>query len=152
MDVHITSSATSAVTIEKMRSSFATLGLLEIIVTDNGPAFMSMEFAQFMQRNGIRHVTTAPYHPASNGLAERAVQTVKEGLRKMVDGSLETRLSRFLFHYRISPHSTTGISPAELMMGKRLCSHFDSLQPQVGMRVRRNQDRQKESHDQHAKE
>ena len=72
MDVHITSSATSA-TIEKMQSSFATLGLLEIMVTDNGPAFTSMEFAQFMQRNGIRHVTTAPYHPASNGLAERAV-------------------------------------------------------------------------------
>ena len=36
MDVHITSPATSAVTIEKMRSSFATLGLLEIMVTDNG--------------------------------------------------------------------------------------------------------------------
>ena len=60
-----------------MRSSFATLGLPEIMVADNGPAFMSMEFAQFMQRNGIRHVTTAPYHPASNGLAERAIQTVK---------------------------------------------------------------------------
>ena len=152
MDVHITSSATSAVTIEKMRSSFATLGLPEIMVTDNGPAFTSMEFAQFMQRNGIRHVKTAPYHPASNGLAERTVQTVKEGLRKMVDGSLETRLSRFLFHYRISPHSTTGVSPAELVMGNRLRSHLDLLQPQVGMRVRRNQDRQKESHDQHGKE
>ena len=99
MDIHITSSATSAVTIEKMRSSFATLGLPEIMVTDNGPAFTSMEFAQFMQRNRIWHVTTAPYHPASNGLAEWDVQTVKEGLRKMVDGSLETRVSRFLFRY-----------------------------------------------------
>ena len=47
----------------------------------------------------VWHVTTAPYHPASNGLAERDVQTVKEGLRKMVDGSLETRVSRFLFRY-----------------------------------------------------
>ena len=68
----------------------------------------------------------------------------------MVDGSLETRLARFLFHYRISPHSTTAVSPAELMMG---CSHLDLLQPQVGMRVQKScQDRQKESHDQHAKE
>ena len=88
-------------------------------------------------------MTTAPYHPASNGLAKQAVQTVKEGLRKMVDGSLETRLSRFLFHHQISPHSTTAVSPAELVMGKRLRSHLDLLQPQVGMRVRRNQDRQK---------
>ena len=98
-NVHITSSATSAVTIEKLRSSFATLGLPEIMVTDNGPAFTSMEFAQFMQRNRIWHVTTAPYHPASNGLAEWDVQTVKEGLRKMVDGSLETQVFRFLFRY-----------------------------------------------------
>ena len=82
-DVHITTSAV------KMRSSFATLGLWEIMVTDNDPGFMSMEFARLMLRNGIWHVTTAPYHPASNGLAEWAVQTVKEGLRKMVDGPLE---------------------------------------------------------------
>ena len=47
------------------------------MVADNGPAFTSMEFAQFMQRNGIWHVTTAPYHPVSNGLAERAIQAVK---------------------------------------------------------------------------
>ena len=76
-----------------------------------------------MQRNEIWHVTTAPYHPVSNGLAERAIKTVKEGLRKMGDGSLETRLSRYLFHYRISTHSTTGVSPAELMMGKD-CIHI----------------------------
>ena len=135
IDVHITNSATSAVTMEKMRNSFATLGLPEILVTDNGPAFTSSEFAQFMQRNGIRHVKTAPYHPASNGLVEWAVQTVKGGLKKLVEGSLETRLSRFLFTYRLTPHSTTGISPAELMMGKRLHSQFDLLQPNVSMRV-----------------
>jgi len=81
MDMHITNTATSAVTMEKMRSSFATLGLPEIVVIANGPAFTSAECAQFMQRNGIQNVITAPYHPVSNGLAEYAVQTVKEGLR-----------------------------------------------------------------------
>ena len=61
MDMHITNSATSAVTMEKMRNSFATLGLPEIVVIDNGPAFTSAECAQFMQRNGIQNVITAPY-------------------------------------------------------------------------------------------
>ncbi|KAK2578334.1 hypothetical protein KPH14_001330 [Odynerus spinipes] len=41
-----------------------------------------MEFAQFLKANGIRHKTTAPFHPATNGQAERFVQTVKLALRK----------------------------------------------------------------------
>ena len=48
--------------------------------------------------NGIKHITSAPYHPSTNGMGERAVQTVKEGLKRLTCGTLETRLSRFLFH------------------------------------------------------
>ena len=131
IDVHITTSSTSQVTIEKMRSTFATLGLPEMLVTDNGPAFMSAEFAQFTKPNGIRHVTTLPYHPASNGLAEHAVQTFKEGVKRLVDGSLETRVARFLFKYRLTPQSTTGVSPDELMFGRPLRSQLDLLQPNL---------------------
>ena len=90
------------------------------LVSDNGMTFTSREFQEFMQRNGIRHVTSAPYHPASNGSAERAVQTFKDALRKSTAGDLETQLARFLFHYRSTPHSSTRISPAEMIMGRRL--------------------------------
>ena len=55
---------------------FATHGLPEMLVTDNASYFTSQEFQDFAKLNGIRHVTSAPYHPAPNGLAERAVQTV----------------------------------------------------------------------------
>ena len=44
---------------------FATHGIPEIIVSDNGSVFTSKEFQQFVQMNGIKHVTTAPYHPGS---------------------------------------------------------------------------------------
>ena len=70
-------SVSSHSTISVLRSIFTTHGLPEIIVSDNGTAFTSMEFAEFTRRNGIRHNFTAPYHPSSNGLAERAVQTMK---------------------------------------------------------------------------
>ncbi|XP_058872250.1 uncharacterized protein K02A2.6-like [Acipenser ruthenus] len=151
IDVHVMSSATSQATISQLRVTFATHGLPEMLVTDNGTAFTSEEFQQFCKKNSIKHVRTSPYHPASNGLAERAVQTVKEGLKKMRTGTIETKLARFLFHYRITPQTTTGSSPAELLMGRRPRSCFDVLRPAVGGRVRAAQAKQKFQHDQHAK-
>ena len=74
LDAHVVNSATSQATIQKLRSVFSTHGLPEVIVSDNGTSFTSEEFATFIHSNGIKHWTSAPYHPASNGLAERAVQ------------------------------------------------------------------------------
>ena len=48
---------------------------------DNGPQFTSNEFATFMKGNGTHHIRSAPYHPASNGLAERFIQSVKQALK-----------------------------------------------------------------------
>ena len=47
--------------------------------------FTSAEFKEFVSLNDIRHVTSAPYHPATNGQAERTVQTVKEFLTYILD-------------------------------------------------------------------
>ena len=76
-----TSSTSSSCVIEEIRTLFAKFGLPETIETDNGTGFTSQEFKTFLGDNGIRHVTSAPYHPASNGLAERVVQIVKKGLK-----------------------------------------------------------------------
>ncbi len=92
---------TSSQTIEKLRSTFATHGLPKTIVSDNGPSFVSSEFKKFIQLNGIRHITSAPYHPSTNGLAERTVQAVKQGIKQMEGVSLEEKLSRFLHHMAV---------------------------------------------------
>ena len=65
--------ATSRLTIQQLRTIFACFGIPDTVVTDNGTCFVSSEFEQFLLENGIRHQKSAPYHPASNGLAERAV-------------------------------------------------------------------------------
>ena len=57
--------STSSATIEKLRMAFTTHGLPEIVVTDNGSNFVSKEFEEFLKQNGIRHIRTAAYHPAS---------------------------------------------------------------------------------------
>ena len=151
MDVIPVPSATSAVMIEKLRLLFATHGLPNKIVTDNGSVFTSVEFEDFMQGNGNIHVCSAPYRPASNGLAERAVQTFKQGIARLSEGSLETKLSRFLFKYRITPHATTGRSPAELLLGRQPRSRLDRLHPHIKNRVQENQARQKYGHDRHSR-
>ena len=62
MEVAIVSAATTAATTEKLRGMFATHGLPEILVSDNGAVFTSKEFQEFLTRNGIHHVRSAPYH------------------------------------------------------------------------------------------
>ena len=152
LEVVPVSTPSSQQAIKALRHIFSTHGLPEVLVTDNGSAFTSMDFATFVKRNGFRHIRCAPYHPASNGLAERAVQTFKEAMKKMVTGGdLDTHLSRFLFQYRLTPHSTTGHSPAELLFGRKPRSHLDFLFPEVGVRVRKEQERQKKRHDEHTK-
>ena len=73
LNVYPIKTATSAATIERLRWSFATHGLPDTIVSDNGTVFTSGEFSNFLQRGGIRHIRSAPSHPATNGLAERTV-------------------------------------------------------------------------------
>ncbi|XP_072171469.1 uncharacterized protein [Diadema setosum] len=151
MDVFPVYKATSSITIEKLRETFAIHGLPELIVTDNGSVFTSDEFQQFLQLNGIRHVRTAPFHPSSNGLAERAVQSFKAAMKRMTNGTIETKLSRFLMAYRITPHPTTGTPPAQLLFNRIPRSRFDCVKPNMEERVQRKQHDQKQKHDQRAK-
>lgn len=145
-------STTSTRTIEVLRSLFASYGLPEEIVSDNGPQFVSAEFEQFMTRNGVRHTRVPPYHPASNGAAERSVQILKRTLLKQVlDGdsqlSIRHRLASFLLKYRATPHTVTGVSPAELFLKRQLRTRLSLLKPDVGRRVVAKQNEQKKHHD-----
>ena len=153
LEVHQVSNATSSATIEKLRFIFSTHGLSETLVSDNGSCFTSTEFKDFVTRNGIVHLFVPPYHAASNGLAERAVQTFKSGMKRLSQshGSLDDKIARFLFHYRITTNSTTGIAPAELLFGRRLRSHLDLLHPDTTARVDEQQRKQAEYHDRHAR-
>ena len=99
---------TSAKTIETLQNLFARYGVPAQFVSDNGPQFTSEEFQQFLKRNGIKHITSAPYHPATNGLAECCVQSFKNAMKSETKvKSLNIKLARFLLAYRNTPHSTT---------------------------------------------
>ena len=95
---------TSTKTIEKLQNLFARYGVPSQLVSDNGPQFKSEEFKMFLKRNGIKHLTSAPYHPASNGLAERCVQSFKSAMKSETDVKpLNIKLATFLLAYRNTP-------------------------------------------------
>ncbi|XP_015283489.1 PREDICTED: uncharacterized protein K02A2.6-like, partial [Gekko japonicus] len=122
---------TSLAVIHALRHLFATHGLPDVLVSDNGPQFVSEEFKQFLTSNGIRQMTSAPFHPASNGQAERMVRTAKEALGKMNEGDWSQRLGAFLLRQHTTPCSSTGRSPAELLMGRRLTTCLNRLHPDL---------------------
>ena len=116
-------------------------------MSDNGSVFTSDEFRFFLKENGIVHTTSSPFHPVSNGLAERAVQCFKQSMRKSSGGSLEANLAMFLFKYRLALHATTSQAPAELLLQRRPRSQLDLLSPDIWSTVERKQLSQKQIHD-----
>ena len=136
-------------TIDALRQMFSMNGLPEHIVTDNGSQFTSDAFAKFLSSNGVRHTKSAPYHPATNGLAERFVQSLKQSLKATLSSglSLTQRLSNFLMTYRSSVHSTTGVTPSSLFLQREIRTRFDLLRPDSEVHVGAKQTQQKVDHD-----
>lgn len=127
-------STSSMRTIEELRTLFSRFGIPRTLVSDNGPQFVSEAFDEFMKNNGVVHLRSAPYHPQSNGLAERAVRTVKNGLKKNTQGTISTRLARMLHRYRRTP-LRCGQTPGMLLFGREMCTlertHPDKLPRQT---------------------
>ena len=94
LDVLIMKSITSENTVAKLKDLFATHELPQKILTDNtySSSFTSSTFKIFIVENGIKHICMAPYHPSSNVLVERAVQTFKQSLRQIQGGSVREKL------------------------------------------------------------
>ncbi|XP_058838125.1 uncharacterized protein K02A2.6-like [Topomyia yanbarensis] len=82
IDVRLMKGSNSIQMIEQVESIFAFFGIAEEVVTDNGPPFNSELFIRFLEANDVKLSKSPPYHPQSNGLAERGVRTVKDVLKK----------------------------------------------------------------------
>ncbi|KAK3723354.1 hypothetical protein QZH41_002827 [Actinostola sp. cb2023] len=96
-EIFLMKNTTAEETVSTLRTLLARMGLSEQIVSDNGPQFTSEVFKRFVQSNGIHHVMGAPYHPSTNGLAERLVQSFKRAVKAdLTDRDLQHKLDRFL--------------------------------------------------------
>lgn len=119
---------TSETVVCKLKNIFARFGIPELLVTDNGPQFVSDRFHKFAKVWGFKHTTSSPHFPQSNGESERAVQEAKKALSQD-DPFLA------LLIYRSTPVSPTGASPAELALGRRLRTTLPTLPSNLNQQI-----------------
>lgn len=131
--------------IKAFKQIFSRHGLPDLLVSDNGRQYTSIEFKNFLKKRKIKHAFSPPYCPATNGAAENFVKTFKSNVNKIVrDGnSLDDAVNIFLFDYRSTEHCTTGRSPAWLLYKRELRTRFDLIKPNVKNEVESNQFKQK---------
>lgn len=93
-------------TLERLKEVFARFGLPVCIVSDDGTPITSSKFSSICLSNGIKHLTTPPGHPASNGAAENMVKSFMLGLKKIMHAnpnySKSTALNKYLLYYKIT--------------------------------------------------
>uniref|UniRef100_A0A8R1EKI3 RNA-directed DNA polymerase n=1 Tax=Caenorhabditis japonica TaxID=281687 RepID=A0A8R1EKI3_CAEJA len=140
-EVIATKSITSTSTISIFRKVFAQFGNPKTLVTDNGTQFTSTQFIDFCKEHGIQHIRSPPFHPQSNGQAERFVDTMKRALRKLQgEGNADTAIQVFLQNYRSTPCEASPhyLSPAENFIGRKIRTTLDLLLPSSESPTARN--------------
>ena len=120
--MHIMQSTTSAHIIKNLDKTFITHGYPSEIVTDNAQNLKSVEIKHYCEQLGIHHRKIGPYWPKANAPIERFYRTLGKAIKTFnVEGkNWRTEIFKFLFQYRTTPHCSTSISPAEILMGRKL--------------------------------
>ena len=112
-------STTTQVFLEKVLCRF---GNCAEVITDQGTEFCG-DFNDLLSKNLIDHRTTAPNHPQADGLAERAVQTIKRALRKFCEASetpelWDKSIPWIALGYNCSTQASTKMSPYYMLYAR----------------------------------
>ncbi|CAI5681987.1 unnamed protein product [Oreochromis niloticus] len=142
--------------IQKMKSVFARHGIPKEIVSDHVP-FTSYEMRSFAASWEIKLTFSSPGFPSSNGMAERAIKTVKHALKKAARTGTDPHL--VLLSLRNTPVTGLSVSPAQMLMGRVLRSTLpcasavlrQSTPQNIPDKVRGLQSKRKYHFDQHAR-
>ena len=93
---------------------FAHYGIPSTLISDNGPQFSSAEMKEFAEFYRFCHITMSPYYSQANRQAECTIRTVKYVMHNAKDPHMA------LLSYHATPLAMCGLTPAELLMGRKI--------------------------------
>ena len=154
-EVEIVSSTSAKSALPRLDAIFARHGIPQIVKTDNGSPFNATDFARFASYLGYQHDPVTPLWPEANGGVERFMRVLKKIMQTAhLEGkNWKQELYRALLNYRATPHSTTGISPAEALFGRKIRTRLPEPEvavPNVDAEIRHNDTERKRKIKAHA--
>ena len=100
-----------------------------VLLSDNGPGYLSRQFGEYLRLVGIRHILASPFHPQINGKIERYHRTMKGGINLLpyeMPGDLEEAIRAFVeyYNYRRYHEGIGNVTPHDVYTGR----HHEILQ------------------------
>ncbi|XP_022808367.1 uncharacterized protein K02A2.6-like [Stylophora pistillata] len=128
-EVEAMRSTTLEKVIECLEKIFTTRGLPQLLRSDNGPQFRSEIFEWYLEDNGMEHGKTTLLWPQANGEAERQNKSLHKRMKiaQAEEKEWKNEVRKYLVTYRSTPHTTTGVSPAELLFGRKMRTKLPEL-------------------------
>ena len=116
-----TAKNTTPTIINLLSQLFSTVGHPRTLITDNFKSFTAKQFRSFLSGFSVKHILCSPYHPQSNGICEKANDTIVRKLRLAMFDYKKlkwvTLLPQVVHNYNSTPHSATGYCPRFLHFG-----------------------------------
>ena len=128
-EVEIVHSTAGKGTMAKLDRIFSTHGIPKVLKSDNGPPFFSEEFKTYVRERGIRHRKSTPLWPQGNAEVESFMKPLTKAVRSAHAEGRDWKafLYQFLLNYRATPHSTTGIAPAQLLFNRKITTKLPEI-------------------------
>ena len=96
-------------------------GAIQRVLTDQGRSFCSKFMNSVFEITKSQHVFSSPYHPSTNGLAERAIRTIREMMTHYINeahNNWDLYLNKLVFAYNTSTQATTKETPFKMLYGR----------------------------------
>ena len=122
--VKIVKSTNADTVIRNWTNMFQLFGYPKQVKSDNGPPFQSYKISEFLSNHNIKHRKITPLWPRANAICERFMRNLNRVMRNCKASGKDWRveLDVFLSNYRATPHDSTGVAPAKLLLKTRSSS------------------------------